>query len=144
MPADALSQLVAILETSPAMYIADSGIWSYPGDENLKLALADIVGDQRNVAERASALLAEREVAPPKTGYPLSYTAWHDLDLAFLLPRLVEGMRRQVSALDGLVAADSGDPAAIGLAREAKATTLGHIDVLEQQASRLRHTSSPA
>lgn len=144
MPADSLSQLVAILETSPAMYIADSGIWSYPGDEELKLALVDIVGDQRNVAERASALLAEREVVPPKTGYPLSYTAWHDLDLAFLLPRLVEGMRRQVSAIDGLVATDSGDVAAIGLAREARATTLGHIDVLEQQASRLRHASSPA
>jgi hypothetical protein len=144
MPADALSQLVAILETSPAMYIADSGIWSYRGDEDLKLALADIVADQRNVAERATAFLAEREVVLPQTGYPLSYTAWHDLDLAFLLPRLIEGMRRQVAAIDRLAVADSGDAAAMELAREAKATTLGHIDVLEQHASRLRHMSAPA
>ena len=144
MPADALSQVVAILETSPVMYVADSGIWSYPGDEDLKLALADIVGDQRNVAERAAALLAEREVAPPQTGYPLSYTAWHDLDLVYLLPRIIEGMRRQVAAIDTLVATRPDDAAATELAAEAKATTLGHIDVLEQQASRLRHASSPA
>jgi hypothetical protein len=144
MPADALSQLVAILETSPVMYIADSGIWSYQGDEDLKLALADIVGDQRNVAERATAFLAEREVASPQRGYPLSYTAWHDLDLAYLLPRLIEGMRRQVAAIDRLTAADPGDAAAVELAHEAKATTLGHVDVLEQQTSRLRHMSAPA
>ncbi|MDA1039674.1 MAG: hypothetical protein O3A37_05220 [Planctomycetota bacterium] len=144
MPTAALPQLVAILETSPVMYVADSGIWSYPGDEDLKLALADIVGDQRNVAERAAAVLAEREVAPPQTGYPLSYTAWHDLDLVYLLPRLIEGMRRQVAAIDVLVAARPDDATAMELAAEAKATTLGHIDVLEQQASRLRHASSPA
>lgn len=144
MPTDALSHLVAILETSPVMYVADSGIWSYPGDEDLKLALADIVGDQRNVAERAAAVLAEREVAPPQTGYPLSYTAWHDLELVYLLPRLIEGMRRQVAAIDTLVAARPDDAAAMELATEAKATTLGHIDVLEQQASRLRHASAPA
>jgi hypothetical protein len=144
MPTAALPQLVAILETSPVMYVADSGIWSYPGDEDLKLALADIVGDQRNVAERAAAVLAEREVAPPQTGYPLSYTAWHDLDLVYLLPRLIEGMRRQVAAIDVLVAARPDDAAAMELAAQAKATTLGHIDVLEQQASRLRHASSPA
>ena len=144
MPADPLSQLVAILETSPAMYVADSGIWSYPGDEDLKLALADIVGDQRNVAERAAALLAEREVAPPQTGYPLSYTAWHDLDLVYLVTRLIEGMRRQVAAIDTLTASRPDDAAVVELAGEAKATTLGHIDVLEQQASRLRHASSPA
>jgi hypothetical protein len=144
MPTAALPQLVAILETSPVMYVADSGIWSYPGDEDLKLALADIVGDQRNVAERAAAVLAEREVAPPQTGYPLSYTAWHDLDLVYLLPRLIEGMRRQVAAIDVLVAARPDDATAMELAAQAKATTLGHIDVLEQQASRLRHASSPA
>ena len=143
MPVDALSHLVAILEASPAMYLADSGIWSYPGDEGLKLALADVVGDQRSIAERAAALLAEREVPPPQTGYPLAYTAWHDLDLAFLLPRVIEGLRRQVTALEG-VSATSGDAAAIELAREAAAATRGHIDVLEQQGARLRRASTPA
>lgn len=144
MPTEALVDLVAILASSPAMYIADSGIWSYPGDESLKLALADIVADQRNIADRAASVLAAREVTTPQSGYPLSYTAWHDLDLAFLLPRIIEGMRRQLAAIDALVAAGSGDAAAVELAREAAATTRGHVDVLEQQASRLRRASAPA
>lgn len=143
MPVDALSHLVAILETSPAMYLADSGIWSYPGDESLKMALADVVGAQRSIAERAAGLLAEREIAPPQSGYPLSYTAWHDLDMSFLVPRVIEGLRRQVVAIDGLLGA-SADAAAIELAQEAAAVTRGHIDVLEQQRARLSQASTPA
>jgi hypothetical protein len=143
MPVDALSHLVAILETSPAMYLADSGIWSYPGDENLKLALADVVGAQRSIAERAAALLAEREIAPPQAGYPLAYTAWHDLDVSFLLPRVIAGLHRQVAAIEGVLGA-ADDAAAIELAREAAAATRGHIDVLEQQRARLCQAPSPA
>jgi signal recognition particle subunit SRP54 len=36
------------------MYLADSGIWSYPGRESIKLALADLVGDHRSLVERAA------------------------------------------------------------------------------------------
>ena len=143
MPADALVSLVAILEASPAMYVADSGIWSYPGDEALKLALADVVAGQRGILERAAAILADREVAAPQAGYPLAYSAWHDLDLSFLLPRIIAGMRRQVGQLEALVASAPADQAAVDLAREAMAATTGHIDVLEQVAGRLRRASAP-
>lgn len=144
MPADPLSKLVATLETSPAMYVADSGIWSYPGDEQLKRAIADVVEDQRNLAERGSAILAEREVTAPQAGYPLSFTAWHDLDLAFLLPRIIEGMRRQIDAIEGIIAMGSDDAAADGLSKDAMAATRRHIDILEQQASRLRAAPASA
>jgi len=144
MPADTLATLLAVLETSPAMYLADSGIWSYPGDEELKLAIADVVSDQRSIVDRAAAILAEREVATPQTGYPLSYTAWHDLDLRFLLPRIIAGMRRQLERIDGLLAAGGDDAAALELAGEAKSSTLAHIAVLEQQAARLGRPTAPA
>jgi hypothetical protein len=143
MASHSLSKLVAILKASPAMYIADSGIWSYPGDENLKLALADIVEDQKNIAEQASILLGEREEPIPQTGYPLAYTAWHDLDLIFLLPRLIQGMQNQVAGIEHLDISEE-DSATRDLSRQAKATTLGHIDVLEQHLSRLRRLSTSA
>lgn len=144
MPADALASLVAILETSPATYIADSGIWSYPGDEVLKLALADVVADQRGILDRAAAVLADRDVPAPQTGYPLAYSAWHDLDLAFLLPRIIRGMKRQIEQMEGILPATAGDEAGASLAREAIASTRRHVDVLEQQASRLHRPSAPA
>jgi len=58
--------------------------------------LADVVADQRGILDRAAAVLADREVPAPQAGYPLAYSAWHDLDLAFLLPRIIRGMKRQV------------------------------------------------
>lgn len=144
MPADALAHLVAVMESSPAMYLADSGIWSYPGDESLKLALADVVSSQRGIVDRAAEILADREVPVPQTGYPLSYTAWHDLDLAFLLPRVIEGMRGQVGRLEAILSSGTNDAAALDLAREAVATTRSHIDVLDQQAARLRRAPTSA
>lgn len=144
MPADALAHLVAVMESSPAMYLADSGIWSYPGDESLKLALADVVSGQRGIIDRAAGILAEREVAVPQTGYPLAYTAWHDLDLAFLLPRVIERMKGQIASLEAILVSGTSDAAALELAREAIASTRSHIDVLDQQAARLRRAPASA
>jgi hypothetical protein len=144
MPADALATLVSVMKSSPATYIADSGIWSYPGDETLKLALSDVVSGQRGIVDRAAGILAEREVAAPQTAYPLSYTAWHDLDLVFLLPRVIDGMKRQVARLEQIVSSATTDQAAVDLGREAIAATRSHVDVLEQQAARLRHVPASA
>lgn len=144
MPADALASLVAVLETSPAMYVADSGIWSYPGDESLKLAIADVVADQRGILDRATSLLADREAAALQTGYPLAYSAWHDLDLSFLLHRIIDGMKRQIGQLEAILASATTDQSVSDLAREAIASTRGHVDVLEQHAGRLRRSSAPA
>lgn len=144
MPADALAHLVAVMESSPAMYLADSGIWSYPGEESLKLALADVVSGQREIIDRAAGILADREIAVPQTGYPLAFTAWHDLDLAFLLPRVVEEMKRQVTSLEAILSSGTSDAAALDLAHEAVTTTRSHIDVLERQAARHRRSPTSA
>ena len=57
---DPLSRLLDVLRPSLVMYLSDSGIWSYPGDEEIKLALADLVSDQRSMVERAGVLLEDR------------------------------------------------------------------------------------
>ena len=138
--ADPLSRLLRLLQSSLSMYIADSGIWSYPGAEEIKLSLVDLVGDQRNIVERAGAILEERDVAASGHGYPLSFSALHDIDLGFLLPRIVADLRRQVGDIDALIEAAGDDPAALELAREARGTTLGHIDVLAPLANRPGHS----
>jgi hypothetical protein len=120
------------------MYISDSGIWSYPGAEDIKLALADLVGDQRNIIDRAGAILAGREVAAPRPAYPLSFTAGHDLDLRYLLSLVIEGLRSQLPQLEAIAGSAGDDVSAAELAREAAETNRHHIDALEQLAVRLR------
>jgi hypothetical protein len=132
---DPLCSLLDVLQPSLAMYLADSGIWSYPGRESIKLALADLVGDHRSLVERAAVAIEDRGIAVPSVAYPIGFTGCHDVDMRSLLPRVVAGLRGQVSAIDTILASTTDDGVAAELAREAKATTLSHIDVLDQVAT---------
>ena len=132
---DPLCRLLDVLQPSLAMYLADSGIWSYPGKESIKLALADLVGDHRSLVERAALATEDRGIAVPSPAYPISFTGCHDVDMRSLLPRVVAGLRGQAAAIDVIIASTAADGVAAELAREAKATTLSHINVLEQVAT---------
>lgn len=139
MPADPLCRLVAALQPTLLMYLADSGIWSYPGPESVKLAFADAVDDVKSVVERALLLLEEREVVvPPKAGYPLSFTALHDVDLGTLLPRVIDGFKKQFADLDALTGPAGTDAAAADLLTAAKQATRQHLDAFEQLAAKLK------
>lgn len=136
---DPLCRIVAAIQPSMLMYLADSGIWSYPGPESLKLAVADAVDDLRAIVDRATTLLSEREVAvPPKAAFPLSFTALHDVDLASLLPRLIGSLRQQHATLDAVTGPAGVDAAAADLLTDAKQSTRQHLDVLEQLGAKLK------
>lgn len=138
MPAaERLVELVRVLQPSLAMYLADSGIWSYPGPEEIRLAVADLVVDQRSVLDRAALILEEREVAVPKNAYPISFSGWHDVDLRHVLPRIVAGLERQQPELER-IAATPDDAAAAGLAAEALKSTRHHVEALKTIAAKLQ------
>lgn len=132
---DPLCRLLDVLQPSLAMYLADSGIWSYPGREAIKLALADLVGDHRSLVERAAVALEDRGIVAAGHAYPIGFTGCHDVDMKSLLPRVVAGLRGQVAAIDSILESTAGDQVADEIAREAKAASLGHIDVMEQMAT---------
>ena len=129
---------IASDDSRVATYISDSGIWSYPGPEEIKLALADLVGDHKSLLDRAGTVLAEREVAAPRTAYPLSFTALHDLDLKNLLPRVIQGLEAQAAACESVAAAAGDDTTAGELAREAVQTNRRHGDQLRQLLAKSR------
>jgi hypothetical protein len=132
---DPLCRLLDVLQPSLAMYLADSGLWNHPGRESIKLAIADLVGDHRSLVERAAVVIEDRGLAVPTLAYPITFTGCHDVDMRSLLPRVVTGLRGQVAAIDAVIASTTADGVASELAAEAKATTLSHIDVLEQVAT---------
>jgi len=134
-----ICRLIGGIQPSLLMYLADSGIWSYPGDESIKLALADAVDDLRGILDRAGSILREREATPPvRPAYPLSFTGLHDVDLRSLLPRVIRDLRRHLGELDDLVGPAGTDAAAAELVTDARQSTRQHLDVLEQLAARLR------
>jgi hypothetical protein len=132
---DPLCRLLDVLQPSLVMYLADSGIWSYPGKESIKLAFADLVGDHRSLVERAALVIEDRGIAVPTVAYPIGFTGCHDVDMRSLLPRVVAGLRGQVTAIDAIIASTGDDGVAAELAQESKASTLSHIGALEQVAT---------
>lgn len=140
---DRLAELIRLLGSSFPMYLADAGIWTYPGREEIKLSLSDLAGDLKNIRDRASIVMESVGSEVPRPEYPLRFTATHDLDLRFLLPRVIESLRMIASGcermLDG-ADADSTPPSAasrgVELVREARGTALGHLEVLEQLLTR--------
>jgi hypothetical protein len=136
MSAEPLAHMIAVLQPSLAMYLSDSGLGTYPGPEEIRLALADLVADHRSLIDRGAAILEEREVPVPKLIYPLSFTGLHDVDLRHVLPRIVAGLRRQAGELER-IAAVADDASAAALAGEALRSLPQHIDSLEMIATKL-------
>ncbi len=134
---DPLVRLVETIESSPAMYLADSGIASYPGAAEFRSALAALVSEQKDVLTRAATIIEQREQPLPQAPFPIAFTAWHDVDLRYLVSRVIESLKRQAVDFAAL-AAQGGDAAATELAGRAQEIARRHADALEQLAVRLR------
>ena len=149
-----LSRLVRLFRQSPLMYLSDSNVWTYRGDESLKLTLVDVVSDHQNFVNRAETILVAEQLELPQSFFPLAFTGWHDVDLGFLLPRLIADLEKRENALqdlrdqaDGIVGQrGSGADKTAELVREAISAVEGHLDMLRQQEKRMKTnvtTSAP-
>jgi hypothetical protein len=132
---------VSLLGSSLALYVADAGIWTYPGAEEIKLALADLADDHRSLIDRAGAVLEDRGADVPRRPYPIQFTATHDLDLRSLLPRIVAGLESQAAALENTAVA-GGDAEETDLVGEALTSTRAHLNDLRQLLARPRDSAS--
>lgn len=137
MPTDPLTRIFDIIQSSPAMFLADCGLWSYPGPEEIRLAIADLVGDQRNMLDRAAAVLDEREQPRPRGAYPITLTSLHDVNLRHILPRVIGNLEQQRSALEE-IAATPDDAAAADFGADALRSVRQHLDVLKDVKSKLQ------
>lgn len=138
--ADLLSRLMQVLGSSLALFIDDSGIWSRPGAEEIKLALADLCTDLRSLFERAGVLLDNQDIAAPQVEYPIRYTALHDVHLNYVLPQVQRETRSQIAAVEAW--GDQSGPAG-DLLREARSTLQTHLDALDQVAKKVAPAAQP-
>ena len=145
-----LCRLVRLFRQSPLMYLSESNVWTYRGDESLKLALIDVIADQQNFVDRAETILVAEQFELPKSFFPLSFTGWHDVDLGFLLPSLTVDLEKRRSTLQSL--RDQSD-AIVGqrgsnadktaeLIREAISSIDEHLELLYQQEKRIKANST--
>ena len=145
-----LCRLVRLFRQSPLMYLSDSNVWTYRGDESLKLTLVDVVSDHQNFVDRAETILVAEQLELPQSFFPLAFTGWHDVDLGFLLPVLIADLQKRENALQNLrdqadgIVGQRGSGAAdktAELVREAISSVEGHLEMLRQQERRLKNNA---
>jgi hypothetical protein len=143
MPTDPLTRIFDVIQASPAMFLADCGLWSYPGAEEIRLALADLVADQRNLLDRVSAVLDEREQPRPRGAYPITFTSLHDVNLRHILPRVIHDLDRQRASFEE-IAATPDDAAAAAFGADGLRSVRQHLDVLRDVKAKLDRAATPA
>ena len=145
-----LCRLVRLFRQSPLMYLSESNVWTYRGDESLKLTLVDVIADHQNFVDRAETILVAEQFELPKSFFPLSFTGWHDVDLGFLLPSLTVDLEKRRSTLlslrdqsDAIVGERGGSTDKTAeLIREAISSVDGHLEMLYRQEKKIKANST--
>lgn len=145
----ALNRLVAIHNRSLAMYLASARPFTREGDEEAMAVLRHMATDQRKTVERLGALILELGGRVAKGEFPMEFTSLHDLDLDYLLRRVVASHKVDIEAIKECVDELRLAPLARALAEESLGAAKGQLDSLEEliadrKAGRSRAIALPA
>ncbi len=140
-----LNRLHEIERYSLANYLRHASPWTPRHAEPLRETLLQIADDQQVCADRVASMILERDGRVEKGSFPFRFTAYNDLSLEFLAPRVLDELRQTVRHVGVIVDELAGDPEARALAREIEGMEKGHVDQLrELLAEPARDTQSAA
>ena len=114
------------------MYLVYAAPYTGRGSEPALAALRHIVADQEQMAQRIGDLLVQNFGRIESVGFPMEYTALHDLALEYLVKRTVAAQGRDIRTLEGCVVDAAEDAAARSLCEEALGAARAHLDSLEE------------
>jgi predicted outer membrane protein len=130
----AINRLLTIVFRSLPMYLTFACPWTHRGDEKAVATLARIVEDQKQLANRIAQFILERHDTIEMGEYPADFPDTHDLSLDYLITKLIQRQKNDVSALERCVAELQQDRQAAALAEEALGSARGHLESLEELA----------
>jgi len=131
-----LNRLLQVLGGSLPMYLSDAHPWTCRDQQPMQGALANLVADQRAMMGRIAAMILQHGGQPRPARFPINFTSANDLSLDFLLEELIEHQRFDVAAIERCVAGLAEAPPAQSLAEEVLGNARGHLEILEETASR--------
>jgi hypothetical protein len=129
---DLLNRLLALHSRSLPMYLASARPFTKPGDERALETLGHIVDDQRLMVDRIAEVISEEGGTALSGEYPMEFTNLHDLSMEFLIQRVLERQRQDLTTIEQLARQLEGYPRAFAVTREALGAAQGHLDSLEE------------
>ncbi len=137
MTNDILNRLLVIHSRSLPNFLVYAHPWWKDDHVKATEVLANIVGDQRNIAARAGRLIVENDGAVASGQFPDRFSTLHDLSLDFLLAELIRYQDRTIAAIEQLVRQLPRASMAQGLAQEALGMAKAHRTALGDLPSEL-------
>jgi hypothetical protein len=120
------------------MYLSHTAQWTHQGDERAVHALRLIAADQESLAGRIAVYLVEHYGRADTGGYPMAFTALHDLSLDYLLRHLAENQRKEIAVFERLADELRDHPAGRAFAQEALGAAKGHLETFEELAASVK------
>jgi hypothetical protein len=126
-----LNHLLDLERLSLANYLQYAQPWVRPTDQALRETVERIAREELECGRRIAALLVRRKAAVNLgQGFPAKYTAYNDLDLRYLLNRLIEDEERIIQEVRAALADLRGDAEAEALAAEVLRREQAHLKML--------------
>src|SRR5688500_13819360 len=126
-----LNRLLALHTRSLAMYLSYAQPSWHRGDEAARETLQSIVEDQRAFAERIGEMIVEIGVIN-EGGFPMFFTAYHDLSFDFLLQKMIEFQKRDIGVIEQIIGQLLLVPMAKALAEESLGAAKAHLEALQE------------
>ncbi len=128
----ALGRLYELQTFAMPRFVLGASPFVAPGDEPLLDVLRQVIVQQEHMAEQLAEAILLRGGTVPKGTYPMRYTSLHDMELRYLLPRLVEEQRAVVSFIDELAHSLREDKPAQRLAQKVRRNETAHLRLFEE------------
>lgn len=130
-----LNRLLVLHHRSLPSYLSDARPWTrYTRQAEAQQLLTNIVSDQRRTVDEIGELLTERNHAIQYGEFPLSYTGLNDLSLTFLLKKMLEQQKRNISHIESIVPQLAEDDVARAMAERSLGAAKAHLEMLQRAA----------
>ena len=127
-----LNRVLRILCRSLPMYLDEVKPWVAADARAACLELDRLTSDQRRFARRVAEAIVRHRGQPDPGSFPSQYASFNDVDVAYLLQRIVDGLRADVEVLEHCAAELAISPVACDLAEEVLGNLCGHLELLEK------------
>jgi hypothetical protein len=127
-----LNQLLVLHRRTLPMYLSFAAPWGQAGDAPDREALAAIAADQERMADRLGAMIVAAGGAANEGEFPIRFTAWNDLSLAYLRQTLVADQQQRIAAMERCADQLRLTPLAAAIVQEALGEARGHLETLRE------------
>lgn len=127
-----LNRLLVLHHRSLPVYLSYAVPWLHRDNEAAQEVLQSIAADHRALVDRLGELILDGNGIVAHGGFPLRYTALHDLSLDYLVTRLIEFQKQLIPQIAECADQLRMTPAAQAVALEALGEAKAHLQSLEE------------